>query len=74
MESRVSPLLRPYLSLLMIAPYDSHLNLDELSAMVKEINETQVAPEERLTGRSYIITLWERKINERIVNRPGDLQ
>lgn len=42
---------------MMIAPYDSSLNLDELSAMVKEINETQVAPEERLTDRAYIITL-----------------
>lgn len=42
---------------MMIAPFDSSLNLDELSAMVKEINETQVAPEERLTDRAYIITL-----------------
>lgn len=42
---------------MMIAPYDSSLNLDELSAMVKEINETQVAPKERLTDRAYIITL-----------------
>lgn len=42
---------------MMIAPYDSSFSLDELSAMVKEINETQVAPEERLTDRAYIITL-----------------
>ncbi len=42
---------------MMIAPYDSRLNLDELSAMVEEINETQMAPEERLTDRAYIITL-----------------
>ncbi len=42
---------------MMIAPYDSSFNLDELSAMVMEINETQVAPEERLTDRAYIITL-----------------
>lgn len=42
---------------MMIAPYDSSISLDELSAMVKEINETQVAPEERLTDRAYIITL-----------------
>ena len=42
---------------MMIAPYDSHYNLDELSAMVKEINETQVAPEERLTDRAYILSL-----------------
>lgn len=42
---------------MMIAPYDSSLNLDELSAMVKEINETQVALEERLTDRAYILSL-----------------
>lgn len=41
---------------MMIAPYDSSLDLDELSAMVKEINETQVAPEDRLSDRAYIIT------------------
>lgn len=40
---------------MMIAPYDSSFKLEELSAMVKEINETQVAPEERLTDRAYII-------------------
>ena len=42
---------------MMIAPYDSGFKLEELSAMVKEINETQVAPEERLTDRAYIICL-----------------
>lgn len=42
---------------MMIAPYDSNFKLEELSAMVKEINETQVAPEERLTDRAYIICL-----------------
>lgn len=42
---------------MMIAPYDSNLNLDDLSAMGKEINDTQVAPEERLTDRAYIITI-----------------
>lgn len=41
---------------MMIAPYDSSLDLNELSAMVKEINETQVAPEERLTDRAYILS------------------
>ena len=42
---------------MMIAPYDSRFKLEELSAMVKEINETQVAPEERLTDRAYILSL-----------------
>lgn len=42
---------------MMIAPYDGNYNLEDLSAMVKEINETQVSPEERLTDRAYIICL-----------------
>ncbi len=42
---------------MMIAPYDSSLKLEDLSAMVKEINETQVAQEERLTAKAYIICL-----------------
>lgn len=40
---------------MMIAPYDSGSTLEELSAMVKEVNAAQVAPEERLTDRAYII-------------------
>ena len=42
---------------MMIAPYDNGIDLDNLSAMVKEINETQVAPEERLTDRAYVLSL-----------------
>lgn len=42
---------------MMIAPYDSGFKLEELSAMVKEINETQVSLEERLTDRAYILCL-----------------
>lgn len=42
---------------MMIAPYDSNFKLEHLSAMVKEINETQVAPGDRLTDRAYIICL-----------------
>lgn len=42
---------------MMIAPYDSNFKLEDLSAMVKEINETQVAPADRLTDRAYIICL-----------------
>ena len=42
---------------MMITPYDSSIDLDELSAIVKEINETQVAPKERLTDRAYILSL-----------------
>lgn len=42
---------------MMLAPYDSNFKLEDLSAMVKEINETQVASEERLTDKAYIICL-----------------
>lgn len=42
---------------MMIAPYDSNFKLEDLSAMVKEINETQVALGDRLTDRAYIICL-----------------
>lgn len=42
---------------MMIAPYNTKFSLKELSAMVKEINQTQVAPEERLTDRAYILSL-----------------
>lgn len=52
MESRVSPLLRPYLSLLIAVsaemgdPY-------ELAEMVSKINMDQVALEERLSNQVY---------------------
>lgn len=34
---------------------DANFNLDEVSAMVKEVNETQVQPQERLTDRAYLL-------------------
>jgi len=40
---------------MIIMPFNSSVNLDNLSAMVKEINETQVLPEERLTDRAYVL-------------------
>lgn len=53
MESRVSPLLRPYLSLLLIIPDTGDFHHEELKAMVTEINATQVAPADRLTDEVY---------------------
>ena len=53
MESRVSPLLRPYLSLLLIVPADAGMDLKDLEAMVQEVNETQVAPQDRLSDHVY---------------------
>lgn len=42
---------------MIITPYDSAVTLDELSTIVKEMNKTQVAPEERLTDRAYLLSV-----------------
>ena len=42
---------------MMISPFTKETTADELSAIVREVNETQVAPEERLTDRAYILCL-----------------
>ncbi len=42
---------------MMISPFTEKTTAVELSAIVKEVNETQVAPEERLTDRAYILCL-----------------
>ncbi len=42
---------------MLIVPYTDEMSLDEFSAMVEAVNESQVAPEERLTNRAYIVTL-----------------
>ncbi len=45
------------ISEMLIIPFDGSLKLEEMSAMVKEVNDTQVAPEERLTDRAYILNV-----------------
>ena len=42
---------------MIIIPDDENSNIEELSRMVQEVNQTQVEPEERLTDRAYIITV-----------------
>lgn len=42
---------------MLILPYQGDMNLDDLSAIVKEVNAVQVEPEERLTDRAYLIKL-----------------
>ena len=42
---------------MMLSPFAEKATADELSAIVREVNETQVAPEERLTDRAYILCL-----------------
>lgn len=46
--------LRPYLSLFIITRLDSKVNLEDMKAMVCEINHTQVAPEEVLSDNVYV--------------------
>lgn len=45
--------LRPYLSLLLVVPDDGNISFRELKDMVKEVNRTQVAPEDLLTDQVY---------------------
>jgi len=42
---------------MLLIPYTEEMSLDEFSAMVTEVNGNEVAPEERLTDRAYIVTL-----------------
>lgn len=41
----------------LISPYTEELNLDDLSAMVNEVNFSQVDEKEQLGSKAYIITL-----------------
>lgn len=42
---------------MIVIPDDGNSNIEEFNAMVQEVNETQVDPEERLTDRAYIIEI-----------------
>lgn len=53
MESGVSPLLRPYLSLLIILPESKSVSKRDLTALVREVNDTQLEEEEILSDRVY---------------------
>ena len=61
MESRGILLLRPYLSLLLLLPDDQCREYDAYRKMVKEVNRTQVEPEEVL---SYGLYRYNRKNSE----------
>lgn len=64
MESRVSPLLRPYLSLLLLLPDDHSREYDVYRQMVEEVNRTSVDPEEVLSYRIYRYSLKRSEIEE----------
>ena len=40
---------------LILVPAYEYIDVYQLYEMVKEVNDTQVAPEERLTDRAYIL-------------------
>lgn len=61
MESGVSPLLRPYLSLLILVPTLENSDYQELSEMVQEVNDTQLQDDEILSTHAYY---YSRKENE----------
>ncbi len=54
MESRVSPLLRPYLSLLIAVPVMMGKDASILRKMVMEVNRNEVHPEDVLSENVYI--------------------
>lgn len=64
MESRDDFLLRPYLSLFIIVPKSRSLEARELGEMVREINATQVEPEEVLSDRAYEYNREARKLSQ----------
>ena len=55
MESGVSPLLRPYLSLLLFLPWDEEIDERYMDEMIQELNDTLVSPIEQLGNKSYIM-------------------
>ena len=57
MESGVSPLLRPYLSLFIILPKFAMFNKQELVNMVREVNAEGVAMDEILSYTVYELSL-----------------
>ena len=61
MESRVSPLLRPYLSLLIFVGKSSCVDSFTLNGMVEEVNRTQVEEEEWLSDHVYLYQRTNQK-------------
>lgn len=57
MESRVSPLLKPYLSLLLFVP--AYVGFDEksLKQMVQNVNATEVSEQEFLSDNVYYYSM-----------------
>ena len=53
MESRVSPLLRPYLSLLILIPDDEKVNRSYLNSIIQTVNAESLESAEVLSDHAY---------------------
>ena len=62
MESRVSPLLKPYLSLFIFVGKTYCMDPYALNDMIREINRTQVLEEEWLSNHTYLYQRAEQKL------------
>lgn len=62
MESRVSPLLRPYLSLSIVLPPKEEAEYEGLAHMVRSVNDTLVEAEERLSDHVYVYSRDEEML------------
>ena len=40
---------------MLIVPVDEVIGVDDITPIVKEVNETMVIPEERLTDTAYVL-------------------
>ena len=40
---------------MLIVPVEEGISVDDITPIVREINETMVIPEERLTDRAYVL-------------------
>lgn len=64
MESRVSPLFRPYLSLLLVVPADGAVDAKTLESFVQEINAKEVDIQDRLSNKvQYYDTAGKTLVN-----------
>ena len=62
MESRVSPLLRPYLSLFIVVAKKECIDSFVLNEMIDEVNRTGVEEEEWLSNHTYLYLRKNKKL------------
>ena len=64
MESGVSPLLRPYLSLFLLVPDNGEMEPKMLGEMVREVNKNEVERQEVLSDRVYSYNKEKHQIRQ----------